>query len=93
MSTGLEPEAMITFSASRTCTLPSRPVTSTCLLASNLPWPSKAVTPLALNRVAMPPVRFLTMLALRSTIAGTSMDTPFTSMPWTLKASLASWYL
>ena len=93
ISTGREPEAMITFSASRTWVLPSRPVTSTCLLASSLPWPSKEVTPLALNRVAMPPVRFLTMLALRATIAGTSMVTPLASIPWTLKASLASWYL
>ncbi|MCY1432487.1 hypothetical protein D9M71_484870 [compost metagenome] len=93
MSTGLEPEARITFSASTICTLPSEPVTSTCLLASSLPWPSSRVTPLALNRVATPPVRFFTMVSLRPTMVGTSMETPLASMPWTLKASWASWYL
>ncbi|MNG29435.1 hypothetical protein D3C84_1148610 [compost metagenome] len=87
MSTGLEPEARITFSASTICTLPSEPMTSTCLLANNLPWPSSRVTPLALNRAATPPVRFLTMVFLRPTIAGTSMLTPLASMPWILKPS------
>ncbi|MNC20171.1 hypothetical protein D3C75_681140 [compost metagenome] len=92
MSIGLEPDAMITWVASSTWTEPSSAVTSTCLPASSLPWPSTRVTPLALNRPAMPPVRFFTMVALRSIIAGTSMLTPLTAMPWMPKLSLASWY-
>ncbi|MNP14766.1 hypothetical protein D3C76_1071020 [compost metagenome] len=91
MSIGREPDARITFSASITSTVPSGLVTSTFLPASNLPWPWIEVTPLALNRVATPLVRFFTMLALRPTMAGTSMVTPAWLIPWILKPSSASW--
>ena len=92
MSIGREPEARITFSASMTSVVPSALVTSTFLPASSLPWPWIEVTPLALNRVATPPVRFLTMPALRPTIAATSIFTSPVEIPWTLKLSLASLY-
>ena len=90
ISIGSEPDARITLPASITDTVPSLAVNSTFLPAISLPAPYNAVTPLALNRPAIPPVNWLIILFLRSSMALISIATALVLMPWILKSSLAS---
>ena len=72
---------------------PSAGVNSTLRPASSRPLPLNAVTPLALNSPAMPPVSWPTIWRLRFCIASRSSVSSPVWMPCTARPCPASWNL